>query len=271
MPGAVPLPPAGLIPDTCGYVIWSQPLSTKVPRLRWRGGSLVYAAQQYERYFVDLDMAYEAYLQKFSSKSRSTLRRKLRRFAELGDGTIDSRTYRTTDELREFFRLALPLSGVSYQERLFGKGLPNEESLRASILELASQDKVRGYLLFLQGEPIAYLLCPSLGGVLTYEWQGYDQRYAFLSPGTVLLMEVLQSLFTEKAFSLLDFTEGEGEHKQFFSTHSRLCADIFVLDARVWVVAAVLVHVLLSVAAEPARGLLRRIGLIGTFRRFLRA
>ena len=67
---------------TRAYTVASTGLSRfaqKFPRLRGSGQLLVYIADQYQRYFVDLSGEYEIYLAKFSAKSRSTLRRKLRK------------------------------------------------------------------------------------------------------------------------------------------------------------------------------------------------
>lgn len=256
---------------TCGCVNWSQPICTKFQRLRRRGRLLVYVAHQYQRYFVDLSGGYDDYLAKFSAKSRATLRRKLRKFEELSGGRIQWRIFRTPHEVEEFFRLAAPLAQSTYQERLFGGGLRADTTYLASILQLAEQDQVRAYLLFLKEQPIAYLLCPISDGALIYDKQGYDPRYASRSPGTVLQVLALESLFKERTHRLLDFTEGEGEHKQFFSTHSQLCADIFVLRARPWVVVTVAAHAAMESLTAPLRDALRRLGLLAKVRRLLRA
>jgi hypothetical protein len=40
---------------------------------------------------------------------------------------------------------------------------------------------------------------------------------------------VFEALWRNKRFRLFDFTEGEGAHKEFFSTGSVLCADAYYL------------------------------------------
>ncbi len=267
----LPPRPASFDTGIYGCVNWSQPICAKLPRLRGSGQLLVYIADQYQRYFVDLSGEYETYLAKFSAKSRSTLRRKLRRFEELSGGRIEWRIFRKPQELDEFLRLAIPLAESTYQARLFGSGLRADPAHRASILKLAEQDQVRGYLLFLQGQPIAYLLCPIRNGALIYDKQGYDPRHASCSPGTVLQVLALESLFKEGTHRVLDFTEGEGEHKQFFATHSQLCADIFVLRRRPWVIITVVAHAAMELMTVPLRGVLRRVGLLARVRRLLRA
>jgi hypothetical protein len=270
-PGDLPPTPGLPLRDTYGCLSRSQPICEEFPILRWRGRSLVYAAQRYKRYFLDLNGEYDSYLLKFSAKSRSTLRRKLRKFAELSGGEIDWRSYRTPQEIEEFLRLATPLSNTTYQERLFGAGLPADDGYRSSVMTLAAEDQVRAYILFLNGEPVAYLFCPAHDGALEYAKQGYDPKHASLSPGTVLQVLVLEALFKERKFQVLDFTEGEGEHKEFFSTHSQLCADVFVLDRRFSTTALVILHVSLLLAVQQVRSCMRWIGILGRVRRLLRA
>ena len=270
-PHELPPRPQSFEAGTCGCVNWSQPICAEFPRLSRRGQLLVYVGHRYPRYFVDLSGGYDAYLAKFSAKSRSTLRRKMRKFEELSGGRIEWRVFRKPNELEEFFRLATPLSEGTYQERLFGSGLRADAAYQAPVQKLAEQDQVRAFLLFLQNQPIAYLLCPVRNGALIYDKQGYDPQHASCSPGTVLQLLALESLFNEGTHRLLDFTEGEGEHKQFFSTHSVLCADIFLLRRRPWVITTVLAHAALESMTVPLRGVLHRLGLLARIRRLLRA
>jgi CelD/BcsL family acetyltransferase involved in cellulose biosynthesis len=97
------------------------------------------------------------------------------------------------------------------------------------MLMLAAEDRVRAFMLFLDGEPVAYLYLPVKGRTLIYANLGYDSRFASLSPGTVLQFVALERLFAEKCFLYFDFTEGEGSHKLLFATDSVACASLVLL------------------------------------------
>lgn len=270
-PGELPpLPPAG-DSGTCGYLLQSQPIAGALPILRRQGGKLVYVPRQYPRYFVDLNGEYEAYLARFSAKSRATLKRKLRKFAELSGGRIDWHSYRTPEEIAEFFCLAAPLSRKTYQERILGSGLHRGPEFEAAAARLAAEDRLRAYLLFLHDRPIAYLFCPIDNGVLIYDRLGYDPEYASASPGTVLQLLVIEALFKEGSHRLFDFTEGEGQHKEFFSTGSRTCADIFIVERRARVLAAILAHRVFSQLVAGLGDAATRLGVRARIRRLLRA
>lgn len=137
------------------------------------------------------------------------------------------RMYRRAEEMAEFFAIARQLSAVSYQERLLSAGL-SADAL-AEMLSLAAKDAVRGFLLFINGRPAAYLYVPARGDVLIYSCLGYHPDFADLSPGSVLQYEAFRLLLAEQRFAWFDFTEGGGQHKQSFATGSLASVDLLLL------------------------------------------
>ena len=202
----------------------SYPVPERLPRLSLLPGAIRYVPSQYQRHYVDLGGTFDAYLGKFSSKSRSTLRRKVRKFAEASGGEIRWREFRRPEEMENFHRLAREVSCRTYQERLLKSGLPELDRFQR---ELAACPSARGYLLFYGDRSIAYMFCPERNGNLLYQYVGYDPDFQQWSPGTVLLYLAIESLFTEGRYRTFDFTEGEGPHKEFFANNSMLCADIY--------------------------------------------
>lgn len=188
-----------------------------------------FVRQRYRRGFAALDIGYDAYLAGFSAKSRSTLNRKRRRWAERSGGSLDLRCYRTADEAEEFHRLARTVSARSYQERLLGAGLPAGADALAGMRALAAAGAMRGWLLFLDGRPVSYLYAPAEGQTLIYAHLGYDPDFADLSPGTVLQFEAMRQLMEEGVFRRFDFTAGEGQHKSLFATGTVECIDLLLL------------------------------------------
>lgn len=210
-----------------GYVLTSLP-ETLIEGLK-SDGLLLHVRQRYTRHYADFADGFDAYLAHFSSKSRATLNRKRKRFAEAADGTIDVRGYRTPEEIEQFLDAALPLSQRSYQHRLLDAGLPEDEAARGEMMALAATDRLRAFLLFKEGKPVAYLYMPVVEGVLIYAYLGYDPVEAELSPGTVLQFEAIRVLAEDGQYTRLDFTEGEGQHKRLFGTAGVACADVLLL------------------------------------------
>jgi CelD/BcsL family acetyltransferase involved in cellulose biosynthesis len=183
--------------------------------------------QAYPRHYADLSLGFEAYLDTFSAKSRSGLKRKRRKLEERCGGTLDVRSYRTRAELPDFYREARALSALTYQERLLDAGLP--EGALSEMQSLAESDLVRAFLLFVDSTPVAYLYAPGEGDTLRYAYLGYAPDFADLSPGTVLQLEAMRMLMEEGRFRWFDFTEGDGQHKRQFATGAVDSVDMLLL------------------------------------------
>ena len=266
----VPAPPFERFGNGVDVIVTrSHPLASPIPTYGVRDGVLRYVLARYSRFHTGLTGDFEGYLGKFGGKTRSTLRRKVRKFLELGEG-CGMREYKQPEDMEEFVRQARCISVLTYQEKFFDAGLPGDDEFLVELQGLAAADSVRAYLLFLRGDPIAYLCCPADKGVLLYRYLGYDPVHADLSPGTVLQYLAFESLFAEKRFTIFDFTEGQGEHKRFFGTHETPCADICYfradLRSRFWVG----LHRAFDGFSIGAASLLDRIGLKTRLKRFLR-
>src|SRR3546814_12668167 len=70
------------------------------------------------RSYASLEDGFDAYLASFSGKSRSTLKRKLRKLAERSGGILDIRSFRAPEDVDAFHRDARGVSAKSYQGRL---------------------------------------------------------------------------------------------------------------------------------------------------------
>lgn len=224
--------PAASIADVCGTsdcLLKGLPRSLAAAIPRNEPGRVLLTFRDYPRHLVDLTTSFEDYLAKFSAKTRSTIRRKLRKFEELSGGAIDWREFRLPAELEAFFPLAREVSVKTYQERLLHAGLPDTPAFKSAALEEAAKDRIRAYILFLNKEPISYLYLPVRDGRAIYAFLGYDPAQAEHSPGTVLQMLALKRLFADPDVKIFDFTEGAGQHKQLFATHTDQCVDILVL------------------------------------------
>lgn len=226
--GSIPPLPA-LAPDEHGYYLTALPAPIATQLADGRSGLVAFVRQRYRRSFARLDLDFDTYLAGFSAKSRSTCRRKLKRLAERSGGALDVRTYASEDELAAFHAMARAVSALTYQERLLDAGLPDGPEAMAEMRRLARAGRARGWLLFVDDRPVAYLYAPAEGAALLYAYLGYDPAFAEFSPGTVLQLEAMRLLMAEGRFRLFDFTEGEGQHKRLFATGGIDCVDLLLL------------------------------------------
>jgi hypothetical protein len=230
IPVKEPVPPADtLAAGSQGYLVRALPVAEALSPIVVAGDYLRYVQLQYRHCVIDFRSSFEDYQKKFSSKTKSTINRKVRKYAEHSGGALFWKTYRTVEELREFLPLARAVARKTYQEKLLDAGIPESEWFVREMESLAAKDRVRAYILFDREHPVSYLYCPVDNGTLIYAYLGYDPDYMKLSVGTVLQWLAVEQMFGEGCFRYFDFTEGESEHKRLFATHETLCANVLFL------------------------------------------
>lgn len=264
-------PPVEPLEEDCaGFLLRSLPVGGAQPRWRAAGAYIAYIPLQFQRYYIDLRQSFAEYRAKFSSKSRSTLGRKVRRFAERFGGDACWRCYSEPQEMREFHRLARIVSAKTYQERLLDAGLPDSEAFVHDAEAQAARGQIRAFILFDGATPVAFLFCPVRGDTVLYQHLGYDPAYMEWSPGTVLQWHALEALFAERRFALFDFTEGQSDHKCFFATGSVRCANVFFLRRTLPNLSLVFGHMGFESMSEGAGALLERLGMKARVRKLIR-
>ena len=221
------LPP--LERDAHGYSVTSLPEERLAAMTYASGGMLPFVRQRYTRYWADLTGDFEAWFEGLSSNTRQQLRRKARKIAAESGGDLDIRAFKQPHEMESFHDVARRISLRTYQERLMGSGLPDTPEFIHEMLTLAAADQVRAWLLYVAGEPAAYLYCPIRGETVIYAHVGHDPAFNDLSPGAVLQLEAMRDLFEEERYARFDFTEGEGQHKRQMANGGIACVDLLLL------------------------------------------
>lgn len=257
-------------PDSEGFFVHAVPVAAPLPAVASSGDYLCYVPLQYRHCFIDFAGSFEEYQRKFSSKTRATLNRKIRKYTEHCGGSLRLQVYKTPPAMREFLRHARDVSVKTYQERLLDAGIPETEEFVRDMEGLAADGRVRAYILFDRETPVSYLYCPARDGVLTYAFLGYDPAYIGLSAGTVLHWLAIKQLFEEGKFRYLDFTEGYSEHKRLFATHQLDCANVIFLRKSARNAVLVYSHLAVDRLSGSLGRLLDRLGLKARVRRMLR-
>jgi len=224
-------PPLELPRECEGFLIRSCPGHALEGAIERSGLYVAYTMASYEHCYIDLSGSFSDYQAKFSTKTRGTITRKIKKFTAQCNGRMSFQSYSCPDDMPAFYRWARQVSVLTYQERLLDAGLPGEPAFVDAMLAEAKQGRVRAYLLFDGEKPVAYLYCPIIEKTLVYAFLGFDPSYGESSVGTILLWLSLESIFSEKAFCYFDFTEGASTQKQMFSTHRVPCFNrLFLLD-----------------------------------------
>ena len=98
----VPSPPIERLRDEVDIIITrSHPVAEPLPSVSRYGNAIRYAISHYTRYHADLRGSFEGYLTKFSTKTRGTLRRKVRHFLALSPDS-GMREFKRPADIPEF-------------------------------------------------------------------------------------------------------------------------------------------------------------------------
>ena len=159
-------------------------------------------------------------LAKFSNRQRANLRNARSRLERAGGGAIEGASANTLPEfLDDLFRLHT----MCWSER--GEpGVLHDERLRAfhrmAAPQLLERGMLRIYRLRVEANSAAviYALCD--GGTVYCYLQGFNPRFAFVSPGTLLMYSVIEAA-VRSGMRSFDFLRGQEAYKQHWRPESR--------------------------------------------------
>lgn len=208
-------------------VVPTHPVDRHLPNIVLGAAHIRYLTSFHNHYIINIDGSFADYIASLPRKHRQEIKRKRRRFQKESDGAVELTVHRTPEEVAAFYDVARQVSSLTYQERLLDVGLPDTDEFRSVMMSGAARDEVRAYLLNFRGTPIAYGYCSGAGGRLDYEYTGYDQAYGWLSPGNVLLYEMLESLTAEGSIKAVSLGSGEAQYKRAFANDVRPCVTAF--------------------------------------------
>lgn len=162
--------------------------------------------------YIEIDRPWEKYWSERKPSSRRNLNRLCRRIKEYGDMDMEFNTYdsSTLDKMNEDLEKVFALSLKSWKAK-YNTAVGSTEDRRTlykSIMELFST-KGRTEISFLKhkGRPISFCFGVTYEGVHYAFKTGYDDKYAHISPGNILLRFIIERLFNE-GIVRLEFLKG---------------------------------------------------------------
>ena len=183
-----------------------------------------FAATSARRRLV-LPGSFEEFVASRSSNTRWRIRRDARRVPELGELTVTA--IREPSQLEQLFRDADRVARTTYQ-RAVGAGFADTPEQRELARLGLEHGWVRGHLLYLDGEPIAFWLCSTYRGTMLIRQTGFDAAYAEHRVGLYLLMRVIEDAIGDPEIGVVDFGQGDAAYKQQFSSESWLERELVV-------------------------------------------
>jgi hypothetical protein len=180
-------------------------------------------------HILKLEADFPAYLASLKSKTRSTLKRKIKNYEKVVGRKPSLRRYEAPGEMDKFLRAASTVSADTWQEKIIGMKVSADGRCIDRLRQLAARGLVRCYTLDCGDETHAYLLGYQHEGTYHYAQTGFRQSIESLSPGTVLLYLAIEDLHAHNPPRELDFGMGDGVHKRRFANESREDTTVILL------------------------------------------
>jgi CelD/BcsL family acetyltransferase involved in cellulose biosynthesis len=148
--------------------------------------------------FIVFPSTWEEYAGSLAKKVRYTIRSGEKHLRELG--TLEMRSFTQPEHCDDFLHLSYMVERKSWKERA-GTSLtqqPAQERFHERLAPVAAKlNLFRGYILLLNGEPLAHIYGLQNGSVFCDLKESFDNAYGRFSPGSVLKALVMQKLIRE--------------------------------------------------------------------------
>jgi len=202
----------------------------------------------------------EYWMSGFSARSRNTLKRKRKKLKNMRVGVFTS-----AEEVPEYLTFASEVSRHTWQTKQLGLRIRNDDQERRLFSSLAQRGGFRGYVLFVDETPTAFVHLTAHAGVLNNEEMGFLPDWGAFSPGLILQAEVVNDVISAGCFATLDFGLGHAGYKEFLANSQSESEDLWLLqpgftarlDRRIIQMQNQLTH--LAKAALDRAGLLKKL------------
>jgi hypothetical protein len=220
---------------------------------------------------IDLPSSYAIYFQGLQRKTRENIRRHSRKLGTYID-RWEVRKFTAPEHVREMVELVEEIATKTYHYHLLGQDLTasNKELIR-NLNIYAQEGWLRGYLLFADNRPIAYVVGYLVNGCFQSELTGYDPEFANVSPGILIQLRVIEDLINTGTADLLDYGAGGASYKQELGNRIYEEGTALVCRRTLYAFSAAISERLFTEASQVGARVLHRTGLKRQLKRFLRS
>jgi len=207
-----------------GHIFVDSPVYNAVTNLH---GAISWRVARKEKHWwlIRLPGSFYEYLASLREKTKVHLIRDCHKFERKDP---DFRVMQLPEDIDIFLRDAETISRLTYQWNLTF-GICNDESTRQHLGRLAKNGTLRCYITYLQGRPCAFGWGELSHRKFYFRQTGFDPQYRKLSPGTALIMRMIQDLIENTDCDVFDLQwGGKDGYKSRFGTVSLRTAAIQV-------------------------------------------
>jgi hypothetical protein len=158
----------------------------------WRSFSVFHWGHATPHCGISWKRSVDTYLASISRRTARDLQRRSRDLFSRPGLTCEVRRFTSPSDVDIFLRDAVDISDKTYQKRDLGLGLSRGGVAERTIRFAAGRGSFLGYILYINGQPVAFDYCFIHRGTCTMKQKGYDPAWAAHHLGIVLHLEILR-------------------------------------------------------------------------------
>jgi len=190
-------------------------------------------------YFVPAESHWQTYIpdtveefyRQIPNSRKRRWRRDIRQLEKISSSEIKITCYRQLSDVNYLIDVACQIEESTYKSGL-AVGFNNSD-VNCALLEKAAENGwLRAYVLYVGDEPCAFQFDVRYGKTQFTEFGSFDPKWGRGSPGTVLMIKVLEQLCQESDVSIMDYGFGHALYKRKFGTNHWLEETICIYAPR---------------------------------------
>jgi CelD/BcsL family acetyltransferase involved in cellulose biosynthesis len=176
---------------------------------------------------LEVPSSYDEFLRSLSRSTRESAKRYPKRLERQFGDRLSLRVYRDQADAGRMVADLRAVAAKTYQEGL-GVAFAQTELQLNLVTTFIQRGWFRAYVLYLDGDPIAFWQGHAYRGVFATGVPGFDPAHTGLRVGTYVLLKLIEDLCADETIDTLDYGFGDAEYKRRFGTRSWLEQDVHV-------------------------------------------
>jgi hypothetical protein len=179
-------------------------------------------------HYAEFPGSFDAYMGEFRKKQRYNLKRQVRLMSEGVGKELAMEIIDKPEQIDAFLADVHHVTARSWKSEL-AEPAPEMAATPQVLREVASAGLLRAYVLRAKGSPAAYALGYRYRDIYHYANIGYDTELASYSPGSVLLLMMIEDLVDNAGVKFMNFGVTDAGYKRVFGNRHLSDASVIVL------------------------------------------
>lgn len=211
----------------------------------------------------------DEYYKSLSRNERRNISRHTKQLEQKASDSVELKTYRGLDGLDEYISIASGISSITYQKMITG-GFSDSRIIRSLLTQSAKKDWLRAYILYAGSVPVAFESGLVYRSTYFAEYRGYHPDWTCGSPGSILLLKVLEEFSEDQNIQKYDYGFGDAPYKQRYGHENWTEAPIYIFAPRIYPVFINIIRTLIASLNISIKFILKKFGFVDKVKRIWR-